>query len=424
MLRSSLAAVAFLAWSGAVYAQTAGSAVAGIPGGIWIDQDADGTVDAYLLNGEIHLSDGRVVSASPVAPPLAPGAVGVPANWAGLDRLVGKTFHNRKQSFVYIYTWRWLEPGKILAADWTIGASKGTEQWVIDPNTGLPVGYFLDPDGTLGTKPITVRGKTTRLTIKVLGPDAYETRVQVKKKGGWSTMAEGLGLFESEAALAARQQDSSGGGFGSILAGAAMGAILGGGGQSSVDLAVAGAQAAAQGGNTLDVLNSMGGVAAANAAESKRQLDETIARAQAGSSGGASIASTGSFSSSAGSAVAPGNPAHSLTRKTIQVYFEIGTTPKIATKDGEEDDGHNTHCQSTVFPVTIDWDPSLEASGGNLKYANPVLDGMKSAFIDKCNRTDPSRPTEGVAEWYADAFSGWNPARRQLRKGDLEVRMP
>jgi hypothetical protein len=322
MLRSSLAAVALLAWSGAAYAQTAGSAVAGVPGGIWIDQDADGKVDAYLLNGEIHLSDGRVVSASPVAPPLAPGAVSVPANWAGLDRLVGKTFHNRKQSFVYIYTWRWLEPAKILAADWTIGASKGTEQWVIDPNTGLPVGYFLDPDGTLGTKPITVRGKTTRLTIKVLGPDAYETRVQVKKKGGWSTMAEGLGLFESEASIAARNASDGDGGFGSILAGAAMGAILGGGGQGSVDLAVAGAQAAAQGGNTLDVLNSMGNVASANAAESKRQLDETIARAEGRTSTGSSgfdgrIGYGAASTASAGAAGSTGTSAGTRTRYTF-----------------------------------------------------------------------------------------------------------
>jgi hypothetical protein len=60
------------------------------------------------------------------------------------------------------------------------------------------------------------------------------------------------------------QSGDGGSGFGSILAGAAMGAILGGGGQNSVDLAVAGAQAAAQGGNTLDVLHSMGNAAGAN----------------------------------------------------------------------------------------------------------------------------------------------------------------
>jgi hypothetical protein len=168
----------------------------------------------------------------------------------------------------------------------------------------------------------------------------------------------------------------------------------------------------------------MGNVAAANAAESKRQLDETIARAEGGSAGGTTMASSGGFSSSAGRAFASAGPAHSLTKKTMQVYFSIGTTPKNASKPGEPDDGHNTHCQSNIFPVTIDWDPSLEATGGNLKYANPVLDGMKSTFIDKCNRTDPSRPTEGIADWYADAFSGWHPEGRQLRTGDLEVTMP
>jgi hypothetical protein len=283
MLRLSLVVVALFAWSGAAYAQKTGSWVAGVPGGIWIDQDADGRVDGYLLNGEIHLQDGRVVSSSPVAPPLAPGAVSLPANWAGLDRLVGKTFRNPTQAFVDMRTWRWLEPGKILAADVTIGASKWTERWVIDPNTGLVVGYFLDPDGTLATKPVTLDGKTTRFAMKVLSPDAYETRLQVKKKNGWATMAYGRNLYETEAALAARQQQSGGGDdtFGRALGGALMGAMLGGGGQNSVDLAVAGAQAAAQGGNPLQVLNSMGDVAAANAAESKRQLDETIARAQA-----------------------------------------------------------------------------------------------------------------------------------------------
>jgi hypothetical protein len=111
-------------------------------------------------------------------------------------------------------------------------------------------------------------------------------------------------------------------GFGSILAGAAMGAILGGGGQSSVDLAVAGAQAAAQGGNTLDVLNSMGGVAAANAAESRRQLDETIARAERRSSTGSSgsdgrIGYGAASTASAGSAGSAGASAGTRTRYTF-----------------------------------------------------------------------------------------------------------
>ena len=140
-------------------------------------------------------------------------------------------------------------------------------------------------------------------------------------------------------------------------------------------------------------------------------------------SGGSSNGGGSSYAQSS-NAPSSGTAGHSLTRKTIQAYFWIGTTPKIATQPGEVDDGHNTHCQSNVFSVTIDWDPSLEASGGNLKYANPVLDGMKSTFIDKCNRADPSRPTVGIAEWYADAFSGWHPESRQIRHGDREVTMP
>ena len=83
--------------------------------------------------------------------------------------------------------------------------------------------------------------------------------------------------------VAQRAQSSGGGGgmFGKMLGGALMGAMLGGGGQSSIDLAMAGAQAASGGGNTLDMLNAMGGVASAQAEQSKRELDATIARAEA-----------------------------------------------------------------------------------------------------------------------------------------------
>jgi hypothetical protein len=118
-----------------------------------------------------------------------------------------------------------------------------------------------------------------------------------------------------------------------------------------------------------------------------------------------------------------GSSTHSLTRKTLQAFLYVGTEPRIATKAGEPDDGHNTHCQSNIFNITVDWDPSLEAEGANLKYVNPVLDGMKSTFIDKCNRTDPSRPTVGIAEWWVDGFNDPQPGR-QLRTGDREVTMP
>ena len=352
--------------------------------------------------------------------------------WGLYADMVGKTYVevDTKGSPLAIATYSWEVPGAAMVVtryattetgEITTGDCPPSKTYRrVEPATGrltrtilrpcwpaVPAAdVSIQPDGAAVEKQ--VDGKYTDRISRNSDGTVTWIRYVPQKNGLWRRLGYGTSISHErtsqylaslradyEARLAQKAQ--SGDGFGSILAGAAMGAMLGGGGQSSVDLAVAGAQSAAQGGNTLDVLNSMGGVAAANAAESKRQLDETIARAQGGSSGGASIASTGSFSSSAGSAVAPGNPAHSLTRKTIQVYFEIGTTPKIATKDGEEDDGHNTHCQSTVFPVTIDWDPSLEASGGNLKYANPVLDGMKSAFIDKCNRTDPSRPIRSVS---------------------------
>jgi hypothetical protein len=229
------------------------------------------------------------------------------------------------------------------------------------------------------------------------------------------------GISQRLAKLAQKAQSSGGGGgLGSIVAGAAMGAILGGGGQSSVDLAVAGAQAAARGGNTLDVLNSMGGVAAANAAESKRQLDETIARAQGGNSGGSSTGYSGSTTAVRGTASSPATSRPAMTRKTIQVYYTAGTVVR-------DNDDHNTHCQSNIFSVTIDWDPSLVNDGGNLGYANALLDPMKSRFAEKCSQA--GRPVTALADvdWFADAFDssggGWG-SGRQLRKGDIEVQMP
>lgn len=114
-----------------------------------------------------------------------------------------------------------------------------------------------------------------------------------KRSGTWERLGFGsttshertpqflASLRDRQRQLAQAQQQASGDNIvGRTLGGALMGAVLGGGGESSVELAVAGAQAAAQGGNTLEVLNSMGDVAAVRQAESARQLDETIARAQ------------------------------------------------------------------------------------------------------------------------------------------------
>ncbi|MEO6432384.1 MAG: hypothetical protein ABIO29_00185 [Sphingomicrobium sp.] len=59
-------------------------------------------------------------------------------------------------------------------------------------------------------------------------------------------------------AEAEAQQSEEGGIFGRALGGFLMGAMLGGGGEGSMDMAIAGAQAAAQGGNALEVINSIG----------------------------------------------------------------------------------------------------------------------------------------------------------------------
>jgi hypothetical protein len=207
-----------------------------------------------------------------------------------------------------------------------------------------------------------------------------------------------------------------------------VGTIMSGGGNGPVAYSPStSVSGGGQGASFLQDLQAMADTAHREAERSRAQLDATIARAQGGASTGAStVASTahGMATSSSASAESGSTPTHSLTKKTIHVYFYIGTTPKIATKAGEVDDGHNTHCQSNIFPVTIDWDPSLEASGGNLKYANPVLDGMKSTFIDKCNRAAPDHPTVGIAQWYDDTFSTWHPESLQVRQGDVEVTMP
>ena len=111
-------------------------------------------------------------------------------------------------------------------------------------------------------------GKTFDIILKEMSPEAL---AEWNKRKSEAKMAE------------ARSKSQSGGAgmFGKMLGGALMGAMLGGGGQSSIDLAMAGAQAASGGGNTLDMLNAMGGVASAQAEQSKRELDATIARAEA-----------------------------------------------------------------------------------------------------------------------------------------------
>lgn len=131
--------------------------------------------------------------------------------------------------------------------------------YVIDGNTGLIEGYTYDPDGTLGTVPFTFDGDPTRYTIKVISAHAFEKQMQRFKHGKWSAVNGSTELFQDASAIAAANSGGGGDGvFGRALGGFLMGAMMGGGGSNSMDMAIAGAQAAAQGGNALEVINSVG----------------------------------------------------------------------------------------------------------------------------------------------------------------------
>jgi hypothetical protein len=395
------------------HAQSAGSSVAGVPGAIWIDRDADGKVDGYLLDGQVHVG----APSPPAQSGLTSANPAMYSEWGDWGRLDGTIW---KDSDGTIYSYAWDKPGQVLTVQKVTADDSVTRRFTKRADGKIAVSNGL---GTITlVRPGYAVQEYARTRVEYwFSDEAITTTVSSKLFKDYEIIANSkrvkatqadltTALQRYQAAIAARNVRSSGGGLGSILGAAAMGAIMGGGGQNSVDLAVAGAQAAAQGGNPLDVLNSMGSVAAANAAESKRQLDETITRAQ----GGNSLAASTSYSTATSSPAGPATSRPAMTKKAMQVYFWVGTTPTV-------DDGHNTHCQSNVFSVTIDWDPNLEASGGNLRYANAVLDPMKSTFIDKCNRA--GNPVTDIADWYADAFSGWHlPA--PLRRGDTEVQMP
>lgn len=81
-------------------------------------------------------------------------------------------------------------------------------------------------------------------------------------------------------AEAEAQQSDEGGVFGRALGGFLMGAMLGGGGEGSMDMAIAGAQAAAQGGNALEVINSIGSAVPSNT--SGAAMGGSIASASSG----------------------------------------------------------------------------------------------------------------------------------------------
>lgn len=132
----------------------------------------------------------------------------------------------------------------------------------------------LLPDGSQAFGGTAQYAPTTPAKLAALVPVVQQKQAEMRV-----AMAEQRRL-EAEQRRREAEQDSGGGVFGRALGGALMGAMLGGGGQNSIDLAVTGAQAAAQGGNAYQVLNSMGQVAAAKEVESERQLNEAIAAAQ------------------------------------------------------------------------------------------------------------------------------------------------
>ncbi|WP_300974771.1 hypothetical protein [Sphingomonas sp. LHG3406-1] len=143
-------------------------------------------------------------------------------------------------------------------------------------------GYFPKPDGTFQVRMGRLKGGGF--------DDEKDRGYQIP--GDWRRIDQAaVTAFRQQAeqtrlaALQAeRQRQASGGGggmFGKMLGGALMGAMLGGGGTNSIEMAMIGATKAAEGGNTLDQLNAMNDVQAQKTAESKRQLDATIARAEA-----------------------------------------------------------------------------------------------------------------------------------------------
>lgn len=131
----------------------------------------------------------------------------------------------------------------------------------------------LLPDGGQAFDGKPVYAPTTPAKLAALAPSVQQDELARR-----AAAAEERRLLAEQQAR--EEQEGGDNILGRALGGALMGAMLGGGGQNSIDLAVTGAQAAAQGGNTYEVLNSMGQVATAKAAESERQLNETIAAAR------------------------------------------------------------------------------------------------------------------------------------------------
>lgn len=214
--------------------------------------------------------------------------------------------------------------------------------------------------------------------------------------------------------VSSREQGGSGG-LGGMLSGAIAGAsgMLNGGGGN--DAAIAGAAAGAVAGAAGVGSNSINqgfreGAADVNARNA--QLEADMARARTVAGGGAPVAGSAGSSTGGGKTAAASAPAgEALSKRTVSAYFWVSTVPS-------EQDDHNTHCASTVFPITIDWN---ERGWGNGERVAAVMEPMMSIFLAKCQRLKPitsaenaSYSVEGVGSYAAPTF----------RRGDTQVAMP
>lgn len=240
----------------------------------------------------------------------------VMVQWKALAKMVGKEYLFRYKSGTSedrLMAVRWLEVGRKAEMRWTAlpsGALVVTHVLTLDPATGRISAVASDgyhgtttthPDRitTLWANKATGRGNlytdltpaTSGLTLQTgrdkkgnrrdKSDDSYLEVTGIDKRKLAEAAAHSLA--QRKEAFRQQQAQNSGGGdmFGRMLGGALMGAMLGGGGQNSIDLAITGAQAAASGGNTYEVLTAMNGVMATKVEEGQRQLDATIARAEA-----------------------------------------------------------------------------------------------------------------------------------------------
>ena len=289
--------------------------------GIDIVQESlsDGKWAATGKRSSRTLASGKALAAAEAKLAEARDAA-ISAEWKALGRMAGKQYLVRFETGTHedqIVSFDWVNFGRSVEMGWTnIPSGHRPRTIIFSRDTATGAITLQDSQKSPGT--VTVDGqklailwtteKTGRGTAFVefaprgTGMVQYRGRVKKDKRRDEEQFsyidvtgidrkklddAAGYALAQRKETARQQQQQQAakanggGGMFGKMLGGALMGAMLGGGGQSSIDLAMAGAQAAAGGGNTYDMLTSMGSVAQASAEQSKRELDATIARAQA-----------------------------------------------------------------------------------------------------------------------------------------------